>query len=147
MLTAPPSRWTVQGLTFLLWALAAASAVYWGLKLSAKVGAGAPVASAGRAPVAPDPAAISRLLGATPVAAVAVPTLASRFALVGVVADRSGTGVALISIDGKPAKPFRVGAPVEENLLLQSVQGRRAVLGAGGNGPAALVLELPPVRR
>lgn len=145
MLTAPPSRWTVQGWTFLLWALAAASAVHWGLKLTAKPAAGVPVANAGRAAIAPDPAAVSRLLGATPVAAVPVPTLASRFTLVGVVADRSGAGAALISVDGKPAKPFRVGVAVEENLVLQSVQGRRAVLGA--NGQPALTLELPPLRR
>jgi general secretion pathway protein C len=146
MLTAPPSRWTVQGLTFLLWGLAAASAAYWGLKLSAPAVQGPPVAAAGRSAVAPDPAAISRLLGATAVAAAApAPTLASRFALVGVVADRSGTGVALISVDGKPAKPFRVGTAIEDNLVLQSVQGRRAVLGTGGQ--AALTLELPPLRR
>jgi len=38
---------------------------------------------------------------------------------------------------------FRVGANVDENLVLQSVDSRRAVLGAPGGGAPALTLELP----
>lgn len=148
MLTAPPSRWTVQGLTFLLWGLAAAAAVYWGLKLGS--GSAAPVAAAvsARGTLVPDPAAISRLLGSGPgPAAAPVPSLASRFSLVGVAAGRSRSGVALISVDGKPARPFRVGSTVDEGLLLQAVDGRRAVLAASLLGPPVLTLELPPLRR
>jgi general secretion pathway protein C len=90
----------------------------------------------------PDPAAIARLLGATPAAAAPVATLSSRFQLLGVVAEGDGGGAALIAVDGKPAKPYRVGAPVDENLVLQSVAPRRAVIGAG-KGPPAVTLELP----
>jgi general secretion pathway protein C len=65
----------------------------------------------------------------------------SRLVLIGVVAGASG-GTALIAVDGKPAKPFRVGRQVEEGLMLQSVAKRQAVLAASVNGPAVLTLEL-----
>ena len=58
-------------------------------------------------------------------------------------ADRSSSGAALISVDGKPAKPFRVGASVDGRLILQSVQGRRAVLATGMDAPAEVTLDLP----
>ena len=64
-------------------------------------------------------------------------------ALVGVLAGGANQGAALIAVDGKAAKPFRVGATVAEGLVLQSVQGRRVNLGAGGDATAALTLELP----
>ncbi len=148
MVTNMQSRWAVAGTTFLLWSLVAASAVFWGLRMSARSGA-APLAPAvTRAPAAADPVAVARLLGASPAAvaaAPAAPALASRLMLVGVVAGAaSQKGVALISVDGKPAKPYRVGAAIEEGVVLQSVQGRRAVLAQGGDGAALLTLELPP---
>jgi general secretion pathway protein C len=52
-------------------------------------------------------------------------------------------GAALISVDGKTAKPFRVGTLVADGLVLQSAQGRRVSLGASMDGPPTLVLELP----
>lgn len=94
---------------------------------------------------------MARLLGASPVAASGsaqpAASLASRFNLLGVVAARSHRGAALIAVDGKPARPYRVGATIDEGLVLQSVQGRRAVLAATAGGPAVLTLELPPVKR
>ena len=152
MVTATPSSWSVRGATFALWLLAAASAVSWGLKLGAGPAA-MPVAPAGTRATPPlDPAAIARLLGGgaapTPMAAAAAPSLASRFALLGVVAGaRSGAGAALISVDGKPARPYRVGAAIEDGLVVQSVEARRAVLAAKRNGPPLLTLELPPLRK
>jgi general secretion pathway protein C len=151
MLTPTPATWTVRGATFALAALAAASVAYWGLKLS---GSGqrvnAPLASA-RPVAAADPAAIARLLGSTPAAAAApvqVASLASRFQLIGVAAGASsGGGAAVISVDGKPARPYRVGSFIEEGLMLQSVQARRATLAAQPTGPALVTLELPPIRK
>ncbi len=140
------SNWTVRGVTFALWAAAAASAAYWGLKAG---GAGAVVtgpAAAMRAPLQADPAAVARLLGqAAPTGAVAAaaPPLASRFQLMGVVADNAQRGAALIAVDGRPAKPYRVGASVDDGLVLQSVRGRQAVLAASAQGPAVVTLELP----
>jgi general secretion pathway protein C len=147
MLTSLPSRWTVRGATFALWLLAAGSSAVWGLKLSTRPSGAAVAPAAARAAAPVDPAAIARLLGAgaSASAAAPVPTLASRFQLVGVVAGASsGGGAALIAVDGKPARPFRVGAAVEAGLVLQSVQGRRAVLAAAADAPPALTLELPP---
>ena len=65
----------------------------------------------------------------------------------GVVASRSHQGAALISVDGKPAKPFRVGSAVDDRLVLQSVESRRAVLAEGTGGPAVVTLELPLARK
>jgi general secretion pathway protein C len=141
MVSNPGNRWAVAASTFVVWGLVAASAVYWGMKLSS--GSSAPVAPAVRAAPPPDPAAIARLLGAVPVAAAPVASLASRFQLLGVVADVDGGGAALIAVDGKPPKPFRVGANVDEGLVLQSVEPRRATLGPTAKSPAALTLELP----
>jgi general secretion pathway protein C len=142
------SRWAVAGATFALWALVAASAVYWGMKFTARPAA-APAAVAVRTPAPADPVAVARLLGAEPAAAAETPapSLASRFSLVGVVASRSQQGAALIAVDGKPAKPFRVGAAVDEGLMLKSVEPRRAVLAASAEGPPVLTLELPPLRQ
>jgi general secretion pathway protein C len=149
MWTAIPAAWTVRGATFALWALALASTVAWGLKLGGS-GRTVPVPAASARPVpAADPAAIARLLGGGAVAAgvsAPVASLASRFQLMGVVAEvHSGGGAAVIAVDGKPAKPFRVGASVDEGVVLQSVRGRQAVLGAP-NGPALVTLEVPLLR-
>ena len=147
MVSNSHNRWAVAGATFVLWGLVAASAVYWGMKLATRPAAFAPAPLANRAPPAADPAAVARLLGASPAAAAPLPSLASRFTLVGVVASRSNRGAALIAVDGKPAKPFRVGAAVNEGLVLKSVESRRAVLAASADGPPVLTLDLPPVRQ
>jgi len=85
------------------------------------------------------------LLGVLPSTSTApvAPEAASRFALSGVVADPSKQGAALISIDGKPPRPFRVGSKVGDNYVLQSVGVRAATLGAQVDGPAAFTLQLP----
>lgn len=147
MVSNSHNRWAVAGTTFALWALVAASAVYWGLKLTARPEGPAMAPLATRAPPPADPAAVARLLGASPAAAAPVASLASRFALVGVVASRSHKGAALIAVDGKPAKPFRVGTAVDEGLVLKSVESRRAILAASADGPPVLTLDLPPIRR
>jgi general secretion pathway protein C len=152
MLTPSPATWTVRGATFALWALAAASSAYWGLKLGGVQPAGSTPAPPTRPVAAVDPMAIARLLGGTPSAAalaapMAVASLASRFQLVGVVAGAtSGRGAAVISVDGRPARPFRVGTQVDEGVVLQSVRGRQAVL-APVSGSEVVTLELPPLRK
>lgn len=140
------NRWAVQGATFLLWVLVAASAAYWVLKLSRP--SPVVVAPVTPAPAPIDPAAVARLLGYTPQeapGAVVAASLASRFTLTGVVASKSRSGAALIAVDGRAPRPFQVGAALDDAIVLQSVQGRRAVLAAGIGGPALLTLELPPL--
>ena len=148
MATSVQSRWVVRGATLVLWVLAAGSSVYWGLKIAPSASSAA-VAAPTHMPAPSDPAAMARLLGANPTSAspaAAIVSLASRFSLLGVVAARSQRGAALIAVDGKPPRPFRVGSAIDDGLLLQSVQGRSAVLAATVSGPAVLKLELPPVK-
>jgi general secretion pathway protein C len=149
MLTISRSRWPVASATFVLWALVAASAAYWGLKLAAGGPDATGLAATALQSSAADPAAVARVLGASAASGAMplAPSLSSRFSLVGVVAGRSHQGAALIAVDGKPAKPFRVGSAVAEGLVLQSVEPRRAMLGASTAAPAALTLELPAPRR
>ncbi|CAN7235234.1 general secretion pathway protein C [Acidovorax sp. LjRoot129] len=147
MVTNSHSKWGVRLGTLTLWAAAGASVVFWGLRLSAPAaGAAAPVMVP--TAVSPDAQALARLLGAVPAVAgaapaVAAPTLASRFALIGVLSGRSsGGGAALIAVDGKPAKPFRVGAAVDEGLVLQALGPRQAQLGGSMDGAATLTLDM-----
>ena len=138
----------VKVATFVLAALAAISAVYWGLQVFGASTTGHFVAATG-VPSAQwvDPLAVARALGGgdarTTAALQVAPSAASRFALLGVVSDAASGGAALISVDGKPARPFRVGALVDNRLVLQSVTGRKAALAVGADGPAEVTLELP----
>ncbi len=148
MMTNTSGRWGPRITTLLVWALVAGSLTLWWLRLAVQAPPAPPVAAA--APVAPpsDPAALARALGVLEQVAEApapAPAEASRFALLGVVMRRHN-GAALIAIDGKPAKPFRVGAKVDEGLVLQSVSSRSAVLAAAPDGPPRMTLELPPRR-
>ena len=138
---------------FVIWALVAAIAVFWGLRLWTRP-AEAPQYTVPVGDVAVARGDLSRLLGATPSAAaseVAVPEMASRFRLIGIMAPkaaaasaRPGQGVALIAVDGKPPKAFVVGSSLDTNLVLQSVSLRTAAIGPA-QGAAAVTLELPPL--
>lgn len=132
---------------FLVWAALAASAVFWGLRL----GSGALSAPRHTVPVADvvvPTADLSRLFGAEPTPVADTPAAtpaASRFQLVGVVAPRGGAaqGVALVAVDGNPPRPYRIGAAIDADLVLQGVETRAALIGPPG-GPASVRLELPP---
>lgn len=145
MQTRSNSRWWLRITTFLLAGLAAASAAYWVLKWSASVPPGQTVALVFPSPTQSDPRAVARLLGGgqnnSPAAQLS--SAASHFKLTGVVADRQKNGYALISVDGKPAKPYRVGAPVNDALVLHSVAPRSASLATSLDAPATVTLELP----
>jgi general secretion pathway protein C len=134
---------------FIVWALVAASAVFWGLRLFVQ----APAAPAHTLAVGTDGATarvdLTRLLGAPPVEATATPqqpAMASRFQLLGVMAPRKPgeQGLALISVDGKMPRAFRVGSAIDSDLVLQQVSLRTASIGPA-RGAAAVVLELPPL--
>jgi len=136
------SRWT----GFFIWALVAASAAFWGIKIFAATrpvprGAQAPPAVAANGPMV-------RLFGAVVVAAQAAPVShpeSERFQLVGVIAPPSGAGqggFAIITLDGQPARTWRVGATVDSNTSLLAVSKRGAEFGPPG-GPTAFTLQLP----
>ena len=149
MVSDRTANWTVRGVTFVVWAVAAASAAYWAMKFAGSDPSVPRVAAASRQPTPADPMVVARLLGysaspAAPAATVAQPSAASRFNLVGVVAGRSEQqGAALIAVDGKPPKPYRVGSAIDEGLVLQSVQPRKATLGPSLKEPPSVTLELP----
>lgn len=148
----------VRVCAFVIWALVAATAVFWGLRLAVR----SPEAPAHAVPVGVSVAArgdLSRLLGAAPVAtaaaATASPETSSRFRLLGVMAPKarakadpgsaaSGQGVALIAVDGKPAKAYAVGAQLDTDLVLQAVSLRTASIGPA-QGLASIKLEIPPL--
>lgn len=137
---------------FVIWALVAASAVFWGLRLLVRAPAAPPsaVALGDAAAVRVD---LTRLLGAAPAApqvAVAVAEASARFRLIGIMAPKAsaaaghGGGVALIAVDGKLPKAYVVGASLDGALVLQSVSLRTAAIGPS-QGAATVTLELPPL--
>ena len=148
MVTDRPGNWTVRGVTFLVWAAAAASAAYWAMKFAGADPSVPRVAAATRQAAPADPMVVARLLGHTPGAAgtpvaAAEPAAPSRFSLLGVVSGGARQGAALIAVDGKPARPYRVGTAIEDGLVLISVKPRQAVLGPSVDGPGSITLELP----
>ena len=136
-------RWTLRLATLLFWALLGVSLAWWGLKLSRPAGA-PPVPLAASAPLAVDAQALARALGAQAAASTAAAPAPARFVLQGVLAGtQSGGGAALIAVDGKPAKPYRVGAELQPGLVVQSLGRREVHLGAAAEGDTAMTLELP----
>ena len=133
----------------LIWAAVAASLAFWGLRWLAPP-LGVP---ANAAPVTLETGVrgdIQRLLTgptrsesptANPTAASA---LASRIQVIGVMAPAPGqtAGVALLSIDGKPPKAYRVGAVVDGEMVLQGLSQRSAQIGPQ-DGSAFLTVNLP----
>jgi general secretion pathway protein C len=136
--------------TLVVWALVAAGGLFWGLRLlvsAPPLPVNTPVAALGTAARGD----LSRLLGPdTPPAAVAAaaePPPDARFQLIGLLAPRSPAaareGLALIAVDGKPAKAFRVGAVIDGPTVLKSVAARSAMLGPR-DGAAQMTLSLAP---
>jgi general secretion pathway protein C len=133
-------------LSLLIWALVAASAAYWGLRLFTRplaVPGGAVVALAA-APAAGDLAPLLGTPPARPVAEAAAVAADSRFRLLGVVAPRAGqvNGLALVSVDGKPARAVAVGREIEPGLRLLAVSQREADFGQTRGAPV-FKLSLP----
>lgn len=142
------SSWPARLSTFALAALAAASTVYWGLRWSEPLSA--PRANSdwtGQTPI--DTGRVAQLLGAG-VALVAddkVAPAVSQYKLIGVIAQGRGGGLgsALIATDNAPAKPYKVGDRLSEELVLQSVSARGAALAPNLQAPVSITLEVPPL--
>lgn len=139
---------------FVIWALVAGTLVFWGLRLFTR----APAAPAHTVSVSSTVVArgdLTRLFGAPAVATAAAvpadPEISARFRLLGVMAPKGGTkaddssqGIALIAVDGKPPKAYKIGAPLDAELVLQAVSLRSASIGPA-LGEAAVTLEIPPL--
>lgn len=134
--------------TLLVWALVAGSAVFWLLRLGGgQLPIDVPVAGSRTAGgPAVDPRLVARALGAegdttgTPAPA----EVTSRLRLLGVV-THEGRGAALIAVDGKPARPVRVGATVpglDGDWTVRGVTPHAALLMSDGREAR---LEMPPL--
>lgn len=132
---------------FAIWAAVAASLMFWGLRLlvSGPVAPSYTVSAVDPQGVRGD---LARVFGssATPESvAAAPPAAASRFKLMGVAAPRDALvagGLALISVDGKPARAIPVGRTIDDGWVLQSVNKRGARL-SSNLGASTLDLEVP----
>jgi general secretion pathway protein C len=150
--------WTLRLTTFFLWTLAAASVAFWALQqVSAASSADAEGRGGSSKLLAQAGMGLDQTHTADQVALVlgaktaAMPTDASklaanqaRFQLFGVLAvgaQNRAAGAALLSVDGKPAKPYRVGVPIEDGLEVTSLAARSVSIGS--NGVASFTLDLP----
>lgn len=134
-------------MSLLIWAAVAATAVVWALKMGVQAEP-VPAQAVTALPTVATGGDLGRVFGQAPAVAVVAEEAAptdSRFQLVGVVAPKGAarSGLALISIDGKPARALQVGRELEPGLTLVSVGHRQVELGR--QGAAALRLELTPV--
>ena len=144
MLVKYSPMWRARLVTFLLAALAAASASYWVLKWPAPTQTTRTTAPEPALPPI-DTAKVALLLGANPGAAAPTVSAQSKYKLLGVIAEGTRGGSALIAIGGEPAKPYRVGERLTDNMVLQSVKARSVTLTADSLGSGGVTLEMPPL--
>jgi general secretion pathway protein C len=138
--------WMPRLSAFVIALLLAASVVFWVMRWPVREsGPALPLPAARDELPAASATLVARLLGQGDVTAeaTAAPSAASRFQLTGIIASGSGRGVALVSIDGKPPKPYHEGSKLEEGWMLQSVEPRRIALAPDAKAPVGLRLELP----
>jgi general secretion pathway protein C len=137
--------WFSRSITFAIGAVAAASAAFWVFKFKGVANTKPMVSVDAQQSVIAEPASVSRALGGADPAGTssnAMVQASSRFSLIGVLANPQSAGAALIAVDGKPAKPFTVGAKVASDWVIRSVQQRSVVLTLGTTD---MTLELPPL--
>ena len=136
--------WTLRLFTFFVWAAVGLCAAYWAYKFVTTQAVAATAAVAAPAVVV-DTKAVAKLLGATDNVA-AKPAITApnvKLTLFGLATTRNGNGYALIAIEDKPAKPYRVGAQVTDDLVLKSISKVDAVLASSNSAPDGPKLELP----
>jgi general secretion pathway protein C len=139
--------WPPRLAAFVLALLLAASVVFWVLRWPTReAGPALPLPMGSMEVPAASATLLARLLGAGSTAAdtVAAPDAASRFRLTGIVGLGGGQGVALLAVDGKPPRPYRVGSELEQGLMLQSVEPKRVALASDAKAPVLFRLELAP---
>ena len=144
MKTRSASIWSLRLITLAVWLLAVMCGVYWAMKFVTVKPVNAVFASTNPAVVL-DTKAIAKLLGAPDIVATqaAITSASSNYALFGLAVTKVGTGVALISMDGKPAKPYRVGSKVADEWVLKSISRTYAILATAMSAADGMKLELP----
>ncbi len=145
MQTFVHSVWPVRLLTFVMAALAAGSASFWALKWQDAPGPSeTPVVLT--PPQSIDTAKLAQLLGVSATGEAPTASGPGKYQLQGVIVQgtQGSQGSALIAIDSQPAKPYRVGQNVSDNLVLHSVARRSAALASTGQNKPFITLELMP---
>jgi len=116
----------------LLFAALCAIVAAWALQLLAPRPPIAPAGAVAQVQPSLDLGAAGRLFGSTPQAAGASTVAApSNIQVAGVLAA-GPRGVALLAIDGKPARAFAVGDPVGDGMTVRSVSGEAVELDSSG---------------
>ena len=145
ILKSDANSWTLRLFTLLVWLLVGLCAAYWAFKFVTTKPVEATAALA-TPTVVVDSKAIAKLLGATDNVAKQPTTIAvasTKFVLFGLAATAGGKGVALIALDGKPARPYRVGSLVADDLVLKSISKTGVILAASLTAADGVSLELP----
>lgn len=142
------SQWPPRIVAFLLWMLAALSASYWLMKVIGLSETPVRADAIATATPAVNTADLLRVLGppnqvgpSVVVSATPTPDPGVKMQLLGVVTGRKDTGIALIALEGQPARPFRVGSKISDTYKLDRVTTRSAIL-AAADGAASVTLEL-----
>ena len=138
------NSWTLRLFTLMIWLAVGLCAAYWAFKFVTTKPVEATAALSTPAVVV-DSKAVAKLLGATDnVAAKPLNVEANtKFVLFGLAGTARGQGVALIALDGKPAKPYRVGSMVADDLVLKSISKTGVILAASTTAADGVTLELP----
>lgn len=146
------SRWPSRTAAFLLWGLAAAAAVFWMLRVAGMsdtaieanpVAEPVPSISVAELAKALGPATVLAATAQVALVAPSAPDPGASMRLLGVIAGRKSGGVALISINGQVAQPYRVGSQVDDTYRLAKVDKRSATLASNQTADNAITLELP----
>lgn len=133
---------------WIVWALLAVSAVAWGMKLFVQ-----PVSVPAQAQLVGveeqtrgDALRLFAQMPAVAGSAASASPNAGRFKLLGVASasadDPEFGGVALVSVDGKPARAFELGSVIEGDWVVQIIEPRQVRLGRAGEMPS-ITLDLP----
>jgi general secretion pathway protein C len=143
----PAQVFRLNAFTALIWCAAAAGLVFWVLKFPKDSGARltpvttTPIASSALVhDAASQTARVWGVQAALPEVSMA---LSSRFQLLGVIANASGHGSALISVDGQAPKAYRVGQTLTDGITLINLSARQANLGPASGGNAVFSLTMP----
>ena len=141
------NSWTLRLFTLMVWLAVGLCATYWAFKFVTTKHVEA-TAALPAPTVVVDSKAVGKLLGATDIVAVKVinTPASTKFVLFGLASTARGQGVALIALDGKPARPYRVGSLVADDLVLKSISKTGVILAVSLQAPEGVTLELPQLK-
>jgi general secretion pathway protein C len=139
------NSWTLRLFTLLVWAAIGLCTAYWMFKFVTTEAIDA-ISTTTTSSVVVDTKAVAKLLGATNGSTeklVDTTRVDVKLSLFGLAASPGGQGFALIAEADKPARPYRIGAKVTDDLVLKSISKTNAILAASMSAPDGLKLELP----